>query len=231
MSTASRLVNRAQVFAKLRFWKREDGSLSGRSPDAGRSGFTTHMVALVIKLVQMRGSDGVEEFRALCKVFHLAPGLRQKLQHAYTDAVRDPLPAEYHAKQIAMIYWDRPHRCEAVLERFIRIAAASRSFIGRQEYHFLQAVADAMKVSDRHFTRLCGRYHIEVPSDNPYTVLGVGRMASQREIRQKYHSLVREYHPDKVTGSGYSASEAAAFSQKLAEINRAYRALRETVAA
>ena len=224
MPPTSTLINRAHSFSKLQFWKKaEQAPLSNPKPGS----FTSHMVALVAKLVNMRGSDATIEFKALCKVFHLAPGVRKKLLSVYVSALRDPLPAEYHAKQIAKLYAEQLGERDEVLERLIRIATASRSFIARDEYYFLRSMAEALSVSQQHFIRLCGRYEIEIPSDNPYIVLGVNRLSSKKEIKTKYHRLVREYHPDTVGAAGYSTSEAQAFNQKLVEINQAYSALRE----
>ena len=51
-----------------------------------------------------------------------------------------------------------------------------------------------------------------------YDILGVGKSASEKEIRQAYRRLARQYHPD--VNSGDKASE-----QKFKEINEAYGVL------
>jgi curved DNA-binding protein CbpA len=53
------------------------------------------------------------------------------------------------------------------------------------------------------------------PGANPYTLLGVGRRASMREIRAAYLKLVKELHPD-----GRSLDPLAA--ERLKAINKAY---------
>ena len=51
-----------------------------------------------------------------------------------------------------------------------------------------------------------------------YSILGVNRSASEREIKQAYRKLARKYHPD--VNPGDKSAEA-----KFKEINEAYEVL------
>jgi DnaJ-class molecular chaperone len=53
---------------------------------------------------------------------------------------------------------------------------------------------------------------------DPYTVLGVARTASEKEIKSAYRSLAKRYHPD--SGKGEAGAK-----EKFAEIGRAYEIL------
>ena len=57
-------------------------------------------------------------------------------------------------------------------------------------------------------------------------VLGLSREAGLAEIKQAYRRLVSRYHPDKLTGSGASAAQVRAATDKTAELHRAYELLR-----
>jgi hypothetical protein len=61
------------------------------------------------------------------------------------------------------------------------------------------------------------------PKD-PYTVLKVGRQASQKEIREAYLELANQYHPDKVLHLGEEFKQLA--ENRFKEIQWAYEALR-----
>jgi hypothetical protein len=59
---------------------------------------------------------------------------------------------------------------------------------------------------------------------DPYTVLNVGRKASQKEIREAYLGLANQYHPDKVLHLGDEFKELA--ENRFKEIQSAYEALK-----
>lgn len=56
--------------------------------------------------------------------------------------------------------------------------------------------------------------------EDPYTVLDVGRNASEEEIKAVYRELLGKYHPDRVQHLGEEFREMA--SRKTVSINRAY---------
>lgn len=53
---------------------------------------------------------------------------------------------------------------------------------------------------------------------NPYTVLGVDPNATDEEIKKKYHTLVKKYHPDRFQDEKAKADA----TEKLKQINDAY---------
>ncbi|HET6346376.1 MAG TPA: J domain-containing protein [Myxococcota bacterium] len=63
------------------------------------------------------------------------------------------------------------------------------------------------------------------PGDtSPYEVLGIQPGATQREIRQAYQRLVKQYHPDKVGDMGPELQELA--ERRTKEITAAYNQLK-----
>lgn len=59
--------------------------------------------------------------------------------------------------------------------------------------------------------------------ENPYSILGVSRSATQEEIKKAYHELAAKYHPDKVNHLGDEFKELA--HQKFIQIQKAYQQL------
>jgi DnaJ like chaperone protein len=58
-------------------------------------------------------------------------------------------------------------------------------------------------------------------------VLGLSAEAEAAEIKQAYRRLVSRYHPDKLVGSGASAAQVRAATDKTGELHRAYKLLRQ----
>lgn len=56
-----------------------------------------------------------------------------------------------------------------------------------------------------------------------YSILGVSRDASEKDIKKAFRELAKEYHPDKFAGK--SDDERKAAEEKFKEINEAYRVL------
>lgn len=66
--------------------------------------------------------------------------------------------------------------------------------------------------------------HEGVEPKDPYTVLGVRKGASSKEIKEAYRHLAGQYHPDKVLHLGHEFKELAEIRFK--EIQAAYHELR-----
>lgn len=61
--------------------------------------------------------------------------------------------------------------------------------------------------------------------NDPYTILGVSRNATQEEIKKAYFELAAKYHPDKVNHLGDEFKDLA--HKKFVAIQKAYEALRK----
>ena len=62
---------------------------------------------------------------------------------------------------------------------------------------------------------------------NAYKVLGVSSSASDSEIKKAYRKLVKQYHPDIVSGQGAEQSMIDEATKKLQEINEAYEIIKK----
>ena len=58
-----------------------------------------------------------------------------------------------------------------------------------------------------------------------YEVLGIGKEASDDEIKKAYRKLVKEYHPDKLAADSVPPDYIEFANQKIRDINEAYEYL------
>jgi DnaJ-domain-containing protein 1 len=63
--------------------------------------------------------------------------------------------------------------------------------------------------------------------NNPFQILGVSDNASPEEIKQAYHRLCAENHPDKLNAAGLSPDYVDMATSRMTRINDAYRRIRE----
>ena len=62
-------------------------------------------------------------------------------------------------------------------------------------------------------------------SADPYRVLGIAADASEDQARAAWRQLVRDHHPDRLTGAGMPQEFVALANERLAAINVAWAAL------
>ena len=62
-------------------------------------------------------------------------------------------------------------------------------------------------------------------ADSAYTILQVGRDATDEDIKRSYRKLAKKYHPDRLSSLGEDAQKAA--KEKFQEINNAYEAIKK----
>lgn len=62
-------------------------------------------------------------------------------------------------------------------------------------------------------------------SHSAYTILQIGRDATDEEVKRSYRKLAKKYHPDKLSSLGEEAQKAA--KEKFQEINNAYESIKK----
>jgi DnaJ like chaperone protein len=68
---------------------------------------------------------------------------------------------------------------------------------------------------------------VSAPVEDPYGVLGIGRKATNEEIRSRWKTLMRENHPDSLASRGVPPAMIAQASDRVARINAAYDTIKK----
>ena len=58
--------------------------------------------------------------------------------------------------------------------------------------------------------------------DRDYKLLGASVSSTDGELKKAYHSLVRQYHPDKLVSKGLPEEFIRLGNERLSEINESY---------
>jgi DnaJ like chaperone protein len=113
-------------------------------------------------------------------------------------------------------------RSTAFIETLVRGAPTG----GRpsDDRSFFERVAEMLGMDPRGFGGFAGAA-AGGPEADPYRVLGVPPGATEEEVRAAYRMLVREHHPDRLTGAGHPADEIRLSVERMVEINAAYAKL------
>uniref|UniRef100_A0A7R9YLX9 J domain-containing protein n=1 Tax=Diacronema lutheri TaxID=2081491 RepID=A0A7R9YLX9_DIALT len=90
------------------------------------------------------------------------------------------------------------------------------------EYNAIREVDESSKEA-REGLQLIDKLKRRALQVDHYKILGVGRSATEREIKRAYHKAAVRYHPDKYVAK--NDADAAAADAKFKEIARAYEVL------
>lgn len=180
-------------------------------------------IAVIVLGAKMAKADGVvtrEEILAFRQVFHVPPDEMRNVGRLFDRARRDPHGFEPYASQIARLFPPGSRVLEELLDGLFHIAKAD-GVVSETELSYLGSVAGIFGFSDAEFDRI-REGHLGPDQGNPYTILGVTREASDKEIKAAWRKLIRETHPDRLIAEGLPQEFVDLANEKLATINAAY---------
>lgn len=193
-----------------------------RQPTQGHRqlAFTIGLIALAAKMAKADGVVTEDEVRAFRQVVQVPEGEVENVVRVFDIAKGSMEGYEAYASQLADLFGDEPDILEDVLDGLFHIAKADGA-VHERELDYLGNVAAIFGFGPDDFARVRAR-HIHPDREDPYLILGVGRDASDDEIRRVYRRLVAENHPDRAVARGLPEEFVRIATDKLARINDAY---------
>ncbi|WP_138379356.1 TerB family tellurite resistance protein [Luteithermobacter gelatinilyticus] len=182
--------------------------------------FTIGVIALSAKMAKADGRVTRDEVNVFKQAFRVPEGEVKNVGRLFDLARRDVTGYEAYARQLADLFHDRPEVLEELLDILFHIALAD-GVMHPQEEEFLKQVAQIFGFSAADYRRI-REGHMGPDRSDPYVVLGVGREASDSEIRARYRRLIKEHHPDRLMAEGVPEEFITVANDKLAAINAAY---------
>ena len=199
------------------------GMLRGTPDDPTETvGFTIALVALAAKIARSDGDATGTEYEAFERTIEIAESERANVRRLFDLAKRDVAGYETYARQIGLMLKDHPELRRNVMQSLFVVATAD-GFLEEEEEEHLHRVAELLGLVASEYGWV--RSLFVADRLTPYQILGLTPATGDAELKARYRELVRETHPDRLTGDGASADVVEAAQRRLAAINDAYRTI------
>jgi DnaJ like chaperone protein len=188
-----------------------------------RVAFTIAVIALGAKMARADGAVTRDEVAAFREVFQVPPGEEDHVRLVFDLARKSTAGFESYARQVGRLFANDRAVLENLLGGLFHIALADGRLCSAEDA-YLREVAQHFGFRAGEYARIRA-HHVrmdEGETDDPHAILGVGRDASLGAIREAYHRLVRESHPDLVIAQGLPPECIALATARVARINAAY---------
>jgi DnaJ like chaperone protein len=204
-------------------WHPHGDSESRDGDPRRRVAFTIAVIALGAKMATADGAVTRDEVAAFGDVFQVPAGEEEHVRLVFDLARKSTAGFESYARQIGRLFAGDRAVLENLLGGLFHIALADgRLFPAEDAY--LREVARHFGFDASDYARIRA-HHVgaeDEGAEDPHAILGVGRDASFGAIREAYHRLVRESHPDLVIAQGLPPECIALATARVARINAAY---------
>jgi DnaJ like chaperone protein len=185
-----------------------------------RIAFTIAVIVLGAKMAKADGVVTRDEIRAFREVFRVPEEELKNVGRVFNQARKDARGFEPYAEQVGRMFRNHPRVLEELLNALFHIARADGVY-HPQEKEYLRRVADIFGFDEATFARIEAE-QMGPQKGDPYVILGVGRQASDDELKSAYRKLVRENHPDTLVAQGMPQEFIDLANEKLAAINGAW---------
>lgn len=182
--------------------------------------FTVGVIALGAKMAKADGVVTKDEVHAFKEVFKVPEGEMGNVARVFDLAKQHVAGYESYARQLDSLFHSDRELLSDVMDGLFHIAVAD-GVLHPGEENYLRRVASHFGFGEREFTCMKAR-HVRSDQRSPYDVLEVSPDISDEELKQRYRTLVRENHPDRLIARGVPAEFVTIASRKLAAINAAY---------
>jgi DnaJ like chaperone protein len=183
--------------------------------------FAVNVTVLAAKLAKCDGQVSRSEIDAFKRSFKIPDENVREVGRMFDQARDSAEGFEFYAQQLGEVFADNRGLLEQVLAGLHQIARADGPINGR-ETDYLRRVAQGFGLAPDAAQRAGRSSFANSMEDDPYTVLGAERSASNDALRERWKQLMRENHPDSLASKGVPPEFIAAASDRVARINAAY---------
>ncbi|MCA8907147.1 MAG: molecular chaperone DjiA [Rhodospirillaceae bacterium] len=187
--------------------------------------FTIAIIALAAKMAKADGHVSQHEIAVFRELFRVPVSEQGNLERVFDLAKRSVHGYDSYAKRLRRMLGERGDVLERVLDALFIIACADEGPILDSEVAYLRSVAELFGFDEAQFEQLLAQ-HAGNPDDAPYAVLGVHPSITDESLKEVYRRLVRDNHPDRLSGMGVPGEFITLANERLARINNAFHRIR-----
>jgi DnaJ like chaperone protein len=200
------------------------------------------LVALMAKVAKADGKICELEaellshtFTDISSHFENAQEVREQLKELYSKEIKSfDNTIEICTKYLNLTKRDYSKRLK-VMEYLLNLAFIDNDF-SQTEFMITEDISNALEIKRSDFENLINQFEQFYKQqqnnkvnnlENAYSVLGVNSSDDMTTIKKAYRKLVKQNHPDIITGQGASQSIIEEATRKLQEINEAYELIKQ----
>ena len=184
--------------------------------------------SMLAKLVQADGRVTDDEIASIEQFMQndlrLSPASRRVAIDIFNTAKTSPHSFDDFANQFYGAFQHRPEILAFMLDILMRVALADRD-LSAAEAALIQKAARIFGLPEPGQQTFRG--HQKKTNDHYYSVLGVTVTAADDEIKSRYRTLVKEFHPDRIASKGLPDEFTDFAENKFREIQEAYEAIKK----
>ncbi len=192
----------------------------GEGLETDQVSFTIGVIALSAKMAKVDGHVSREEIDAFKQAFKVPESEMKNVARIFNMARKEATGFEPYALQLAKLFRAKPAMLEELLGILFHIARAD-GVIHPAELQFLADVSAIFGFSAAEFDRIRAE-NLGPDKADPYEILGVSRVATDKEIKSAYRKLIKEHHPDLLASQGLPPEFIEVANEKLSVINVAF---------
>lgn len=203
------------------------GARLNRHEDAQMTFFVAAF-SMLAKLVQADGRVTRDEIatieRFMQQDLRLSPASRQVAVDIFNTAKSSPHRFEDFARQFHAAFRHRPEILQFMVDILVRVALADRD-MSAAEASLVREAARIFGIPEPDFADRASEH--TVVNGRHYRILGVAADAPDEEIKQRYRTLVKEFHPDRIASKGLPDEFTEFAENKFREIQEAYETVQK----
>jgi DnaJ like chaperone protein len=207
------------------------GTLASATPDlmaylgSKENLFSFSIVVLSAKLAKVDGPVKREEIAAFRRFFHVPEEALGEVGRLFDQARESAEGWEPFAEKLGEAFADNKAMLEDVLVALVQIARADGP-VTKSEGDMLRGMHARFGLDAAAWERAKGGTRRaaapEAQGEDPYSMLGLTRQASDEEVRLAWRKLMRENHPDSLASRGVPQEFVKRATEQVAQINAAW---------